>query len=324
MKMSTPKTNLSLVNECDVFPYPPSEDYFQQINNAIHFRVASYPDTTLGYMLPSVALTFEHLPDWNLNLDSTPRTLVLEAGHDEETRSLAMHKTTAAMRATGHFRILDKWRDELYAVYGPDGEELLRLERSSSQLFGVVTYGVHMTAYHHDANGELQIWVPRRSKTKQTFPGMLDNSVAGGISAGEDPWNSLMRESEEEASLPEDIARAAVEVGAVTYFYVSGPDSGGEQGLLQPECQLVYDLDLTGKNIELKPNDSEVEAFEVMNVDQTRAALASGEFKPNCALVLIDFLIRHGHVTARDEPNYLEIVSRLHRKLDFPLAKFSR
>jgi 8-oxo-dGTP pyrophosphatase MutT (NUDIX family) len=317
-----PKTNLDLINDCDAFPYPPSNEYFDQIDHVIHFRVASYPETTLGYMLPSVALTFQHLPNWKLDLDSTPRTLTLEAGADAESRSLAMHKTTAAMRATGHFRILDKWRDELYPIYGPNGDEVLRLERSSSQLFGVVTYGIHMTAYRRDEDGALQVWVPRRSKTKGTFPSMLDNSVAGGISAGEDPWNSLIRESEEEASLPEDVAQNATGVGAVTYFYVSGQNSGGEEGLLQPECQLVYDLDLTGKDVELKPNDSEVEAFEIMNVDQIRAALSAGEFKPNCALVMLDFLVRHGQITQRNEPNFLEIVARLHRKLEFPLAGF--
>ena len=26
--------------------------------------------------------------------------------------------------------------------------------------------------------------------------------------------------------------------------------------------------------------------------------IASGDFKPNCALVILDFLVRHGYVTA--------------------------
>jgi isopentenyldiphosphate isomerase len=321
--MTAPKTNLGIVSYCDAFPYPPSDEYFQQVDHYVHFRVASFPETTLGYMLPSIALTFDSLPGWTLDLDSEPRTLTLEVGTDLESRSLAMHKTTAAMRATGHFRLLEKWRDELYAVYGPNGDELLRLERSSSPLFGVVTYGVHMTVYRRNDVGAIEIWVARRSKTKQTFPGMLDNSVAGGISAGEDPWNSLIRECEEEASLPAEIAQHSKEVGAVTYFYISGPNSGGEEGLLQPECELVYDLDLTGKDVELKPNDTEVETFEVMNVEQVKAAMSVGEFKPNCALVLLDFLIRHGEITPRTEPNFLEIVARLHRKLEFPVGSFS-
>jgi hypothetical protein len=50
-----------------------------------------------------------------------------------------------------------------------------------------------------------------------------------------------------------------------------------------------------------------------------REALAEGQFKPNCAMVMIDFLIRHGILTVENEGNYLEILSRLHRRLEFPV-----
>lgn len=33
---------------------------------------------------------------------------------------------------------------------------------------------------------------------------------------------------------------------------------------------------------------------------------------------MIDFLIRHGHVTPESEPAYLDIVRRLRRDLDLP------
>ena len=36
------------------------------------------------------------------------------------------------------------------------------------------------------------------------------------------------------------------------------------------------------------------------------------DFKFNCALVVIDFLIRHGLLTPDDEPDYLRLVSGLH------------
>jgi hypothetical protein len=32
-----------------------------------------------------------------------------------------------------------------------------------------------------------------------------------------------------------------------------------------------------------------------------------------------DFFIRHGIITPENEPNYIEIASRLHRELEFPL-----
>lgn len=45
--------------------------------------------------------------------------------------------------------------------------------------------------------------------------------------------------------------------------------------------------------------------------------MAEGQFKPNCAMVLLDFFVRHAILTPDNEADYAEIVSRLHRKLPF-------
>ena len=42
------------------------------------------------------------------------------------------------------------------------------------------------------------------------------------------------------------------------------------------------------------------------------------DFKPNCNLVVLDFLVRHG-VVGPDHPEYLEIVGGLRSALDPPL-----
>lgn len=34
--------------------------------------------------------------------------------------------------------------------------------------------------------------------------------------------------------------------------------------------------------------------------------------------VLIDFFIRHGLLTPENEPDYIEIMARLHRRFEFP------
>lgn len=41
------------------------------------------------------------------------------------------------------------------------------------------TYGVHINGYVDEANG-LEMWIGRRSKSKQTWPSKLDHIVAGG------------------------------------------------------------------------------------------------------------------------------------------------
>lgn len=76
-----------------------------------------------------------------------------------------------------------KWRDERYPVYrdpfGPhdypldgnssEGNYAFEMERSCCALFGVVTYGVHMTIYLEDDLDGVRIWVPTRARTKQTY-----------------------------------------------------------------------------------------------------------------------------------------------------------
>lgn len=38
-------------------------------------------------------------------------------------------------------------------------------------------YGVHINGYSQSDDGELSMWLARRSATKQTYPGLLDNLV---------------------------------------------------------------------------------------------------------------------------------------------------
>ena len=325
-----PRSNLGLMDECDNFPYYQTEPklFFAHINTYYALHVKNFPDTELGYMLPSVVEVFRGLPDWEL--DDTNRTLTLVTGTTEQERSKAVAATCQAMRVTKHFKCLAGWRDELYPVYGlrtPHGKRnvLFSVERSACPLFGVVSYGCHMTAYVRSTSEDehkknLRLWVPRRAATKQTYGGMLDNTVAGGIATGESALESMIRECTEEASLSEDLVRKnAVAAGTVTYFHIRGPKAGGETRLLQPECQYVYDLELT-EDVVPKPSDDEVESFELLDINEVQKRLRNGEFKPNCALVLIDFFVRHGILTAENEPDYVEIVARLHRRFEFPCA----
>lgn len=321
---SGPKSYLDLMNECDNFPYYQTDPnaFFARINSYYGLYVKDHPAVELGYILPSVAEVFRGLPDWKI--DDEDRSLTLLTGSTEAERTKAVAFATQAMRATDHFKVLRGWRDELYPVYGPKGELLLSMERAASALFGIVTYGCHMTAYTMkakdggDGEKEMQIWVPRRAASKQTYGGMLDNTVAGGIATGETAFESLVREAQEEASLPEEVVRkGAKAVGTVTYFHIRDQRAGGETRLLQPECQYAYDLELDADTIP-KPSDDEVEGFELKTVEETKQALRDGEFKPNCALVLIDFFVRHGIITAEDE-GFIEVVARLHRRLEFPM-----
>jgi len=236
---------------------------------------------------------------------------------DLDRRNQILAEYLQELREKRIFGVLDGWRDERYPVYGPSRELLLSMERSATPLFGVVTYGVHMTGYAETGEG-LKIWAPRRALTKQTYPGMMDNTVAGGLSTGEKPLECLIRECEEEASLPEELVRTAQACGTLTYFHVRDSRAGGETGLCQPECQYIYDLKMPPDVIP-KPGDNEAIDFQLLTVQEVQKAMAEGRFKPNCAHLLLEFFVRHGILTAENEPDYIEIISRLHRRLEFPM-----
>jgi isopentenyldiphosphate isomerase len=246
-------------------------------------------------------------------------TLLTPANADPAHRSNLVAESIGEAVKQGSFEVLKGWRNENYPVFGPGGEYLLEMERCASCLFGIVTYGAHMTAYVEDATG-LKIWIPRRAKNKQTYPGMLDNTVAGGMCTGEKPFECIVREAMEEASLPEAKIRPAIRAtGCVTYHHVRDSRAGGETGLMQPEVEYVYDLKLDASVIP-QPCDDEVEEFKLLSIPEVQEALARGEFKPNCAVIIIDFFIRHGLLTAETEPDYLDIVARLHRRLEYTTA----
>jgi 8-oxo-dGTP pyrophosphatase MutT (NUDIX family) len=272
-------------------------------------------------MLPSTVKKMSWPNCWNI--DEVTKTVTLEAGESLEERNKLLEDTLVAERDRKTFKLLDGWGNELYPVLGPNEDLVLSMERAASTLFGIVTYGVHLIAFEDTKDG-LNIWVSRRSKSKLTYGGMLDSCVGGSLTVGESPFECLVREADEEASFPQTLIREKAKAcGSVKYFLIRDERAGGEVGMMQPECQFVYEIDLTGVKFEPTPNDQEVEQFQSYTTNGVKAAMAAGEFKPNCALIMMDFFIRHGILTKDNEKDYDEIVSRIHRELDFPVADFS-
>jgi 8-oxo-dGTP pyrophosphatase MutT (NUDIX family) len=320
------------------FPYPDTDPEAHA-----NFFSAAYTllwdSTPIGYILEPIFNRLAKVPisiKGELEVSRKNRTVSVFQFPTEEERSKAAAGTAAYWRENKTFEVLDGWRDELYPVYGPGNELLYAVERSAASLFGIMCYGVHMTCYVSDptASYGMKIWVPRRAATKSTYAGMLDNTVAGGIAAREDPFEGLVREAEEEASLPEELVRRATTAeGSITYMHVRDDKAGGEVGLVQPECQWVYDLELP-VDVVPKPNDSEVQvclylrhmgipdpypqAFYLWTIEEVQEHMAKGEFKPNCALLILDFFIRHGILTPNNEKDFDEIKRRIHRDIELP------
>ncbi|KIO20882.1 hypothetical protein M407DRAFT_132596 [Tulasnella calospora MUT 4182] len=323
-------TLLPIVERCDNFSLDTTKEQL------VPFHLSKDSTVPVGFLYPSIV---QHLLDYNSAPDHWRPNAENNATADEPPFGVSSSRvyfspsiTTFQDRSALCKHLCEKWRDtglfsdviggrlwrnELYPIYPlamrdntTEGAAFV-MERVCCALFGFVTYGVHMTMYTEDG----RIWVPRRAKTKQTWPGLLDNSVAGGIPYGLKPMESLIKECMEEASLPEEIAKNAKTVGCASYFYQT------RTGWLQPEVEYVYDLCVpapdVGSQYIPKPLDGEVESFELMTVEEVIQHMRSEEFKPNCAVVLLDFLIRHGHITPENEPNYIEILTRIHARFGF-------
>ena len=81
-----------------------------------------------------------------------------------------------------------------------DGPSLARIDRGAIPSFGIQAIGVHVNGLVERSDG-VHVWVARRAKDKQLDPGKLDHIVAGGVPAGLDPWQTLIKEAGEEGSI---------------------------------------------------------------------------------------------------------------------------
>ena len=211
----------------------------------------------------------------------------------------------AALRRLAERGVIEGWRDEAYPVtLGWGIPPLMVMERAAVPHFGVRAYGVHMNGFVRE-DGRILMWIARRAYDKPTFPGMLDNMVAGGQPAGISLTDNLIKESHEEAGIPETLARRAIPVGAVTYA-METPEG------LKPDAQFVYELELP-RDFAPRAIDGEIHEFMLWPMEKVMEVVSeTREFKFNCNLVIIHFLVQHGLV-APEHPDYLEIVSGLHQ-----------
>ncbi|KAI1631995.1 NUDIX hydrolase domain-like protein [Biscogniauxia mediterranea] len=337
----TPTTTyLDLVKACDNFPYIDlSKTPYAEHPDPVYYQLLLPNDPRPhGYMLPSVVSRMPWTSSFAVSPPaSRPRTVqvlgpdtpeAINAAFAELIRLAAEARVFASLAPPLHdeaFRILGARTPAVAAADSSSPRPPVQLLRAAAGLFGIACRGSHMTVYTRApgpsgaaAADELQIWVPRRSAHLRTWPGRLDTSVAGGVRASESPFECIVHEADEEASLPASLVRGRARAcGAVTYVCASGAGSGGEHGLVVPDVLYVYDLEVA-PDVVPRPRDGEVQEFRLYTVPQVRDALLRGEFKTNCASVMVDFFVRHGLVTAEDEPDFLEILTRLHRPLPVP------
>ncbi|KAI7844901.1 hypothetical protein COHA_001550 [Chlorella ohadii] len=219
----------------------------------------------------------------------------------QQQRTEAIAGVLQQLRAEG---LIEGWRDELYpAVQAFHDEPAFLVERAAAPHFGIKAYGVHINGYVTLPDGSRELWVARRSRSKPTWPGKLDHIVAGGQPHGLSCQENVVKECEEEASVPEQLAVRARAAGAVSYTSL-------QPAGLKRDVLYCYDLELPADFVP-QPQDGEVEEFMCMPVHRVAEIVATtNEYKENCALVIIDWFMRHGYLTP-DMPGYLELLHGL-------------
>ncbi|MBK19420.1 MAG: DUF4743 domain-containing protein [Rhodospirillaceae bacterium] len=221
---------------------------------------------------------------------------------DYQSRSAGLDVVLRSLDEEGWF---PGWRDEAYPVgTGFYDQPILEMERTAVPRFGVSAYGVHINGFVRDGD-KLLMWIARRADDKPTYPGMLDNFVAGGQPVGLGLMENVLKESAEEAAVPEEIARKARPVGAISY-------RREEDNCLKPDVMFVFDMELPRDFVPTN-TDGELSDFSLLPAQKVMEITAdTADFKFNCAAVNVDFFIRHG-ILGPDDPDYVEIQRGLHR-----------
>ena len=221
--------------------------------------------------------------------------------NDFVTRNQAMVELTEALLSA---KLIPYRHGELYPVTtnGQRDQPLFLMDRALVPYFGVHAFGQHINGYIR-RNGEIHMWIARRSLQKRQEPGKLDNMVAGGLPWGLRLEENLVKECWEEAGIPAELAAQAHATGYIAYRCET------ERGL-KPDTMYCYDLELPDDFI---PNctDGEVDEFHLWPLEQVAQQVHdTDEVKHNCNLVIIDFLIRHGYIT-KEHSEYADLVAGL-------------
>ncbi|NDH36064.1 MAG: NUDIX domain-containing protein [Betaproteobacteria bacterium] len=181
---------------------------------------------------------------------------------------------------------LPAWRNECFDLYSPGSTTArFKLERVAARHLGFWTEAVHVNGI---ASAGQSMWLARRSMHKDSDPGLLDNMVAGGLSAGESIEQCLWRECWEEAGLLADGPNAAAlraglkALKPIHMQCLEGLDSAWPH--LRRERLYVFSLGLAS---DLAPSNQDGEVSEYLCVDraQLRRLIAANALTSDAALV---------------------------------------
>ncbi|QGZ53700.1 NUDIX hydrolase [Paraburkholderia acidiphila] len=245
-------------------------------------------DERVGWIRANDVALLARWPDvFEIDGDAGRARVTLAPHFDSvDARSAALASVIGALAGQGH---IPGWRNETYAIRNAfDAPPLAFIERAASRFFGTMTYAVHLNGIVEYADsvshGAPQLWIARRSDTKATDPGMLDNVVAGGIGWGFGIEATLVKECWEEAGIAEDLAREA-RAGRTVHVLQSLPEG------TQAEQIFIYDLVLPADFVPHN-QDGEVGEHRLARIDEAARWIEEGAMTVDASLATLDCLLR--------------------------------
>ena len=222
------------------------------------------------------------LQPWSRWIEVQDRAVVLCAPMN--SRGGLFEEVNRGLREQG---LIMGWRDEPFPLLSPStGQAMAVFERASARFWGTLTLGAHCNGWVAGPDGRpQQMWIARRSATKATDPGLLDNLVGGGVPFGQTPLQTLVREGFEEAGLsPAQMTRATPgRVIELNRDILEGR---------QFERLHVFDLQLQPQETP-RNQDGEVGELHLWPLDRVAHEAAGCAMTVDAALVTLDFLVRH-------------------------------
>jgi 8-oxo-dGTP pyrophosphatase MutT (NUDIX family) len=270
--------------------------------NPAHFYTFHIDGERVGRIKRPIWEVLQQWPEW---FDVAEDRVTLSAQIQGFTqRSEVLAQVTGQLLEAG---MISHRHGESYPVTaGRRDQAYARIDRAAAPYFGLRAYGQHLNGYVRDASG-LKLWVARRAADRRNYPSKLDNLVAGGLPQELGLAENLRKECWEEASIPAALACKAVPVGALTYCRETSTG-------LKPDTLYCYDLELPRDFIPVN-SDGEVAEFYLMPVAEVAEIVrGTDDFKLNCNLVVIDFLMRQGIMTP-EHLEYLELAAGLHERI---------
>jgi 8-oxo-dGTP pyrophosphatase MutT (NUDIX family) len=193
----------------------------------------------IGWVRPELAARLALFP--NVFSSGPDRVTLLDAG------ALA-----PAVEVLANEGFIPGWRNERYRI-----ADLFDIERAAARPFGLTTQAVHLNGIV----GE-RMWLARRSATKPIDPGILDNLVGGGVTAGLTRLQVLVKEAWEEAGISATLAQKATPGGTMSVLREVAEG-------VQSEIISIYDLELP-EDFQPRNQDGEVSEFQLLAFESVK------------------------------------------------------